>query len=453
MATNREEIIVRAGYDGSALATGLRQSGSAVKDFAREVGRDLLAVFSAGAIYSRIDSIFQKVRSLRSGAEKTGINVVDYQKLSAVANEELPDGAAKFDTAITKLNVKIGQGSKEFAKWKIHAKDAEGAMYEIADRMKAMTDPAERAAMAVDLMGRGGADLVPLLERGAVALKAMAAAKPGWSEADMKAIEDAHKNIESASNYMTLWLGKAISAFGGFFSELGRMSAFSDGDSAERGMQREQAILDIQKAKDAQEFAVEAAKEKADWEEQAARSARLAQEAITEAAAQAEKKAKALEAGYEFDKKSDKLNRDYSKLAAERDKLIHDITRGGSPADNTPFLPSLEELAGNRFSRGLKKQYGTGGQFDVAGGSYLQGTAQELELKQYQLAYDVSHGAGDGQLKQDQTRITQLKNVLAAAGFMAPDTDLADMSEHLEDVKESMAGLVKMAMTTGITIK
>ena len=68
MATNREEIIIRAGFDGSTLASGLRQGTHQVKEFAHEVGRDLLSAFSAGAIVAQVENIFKKVESIKSGA-------------------------------------------------------------------------------------------------------------------------------------------------------------------------------------------------------------------------------------------------------------------------------------------------------------------------------------------------------------------------------------------------
>jgi len=456
MATQREEIIVRAGFDNTALATGLRQANASVANFAREAGRSLLAAFSAGAVIAQIDSIFNRVKAIQAGASKTGLNVVDYQKLATVANEELPDGAAKFDSAVTKLNVKLGEGARQFEKWGIHAKTAEAALYEMADRMKSMDDPAQRAAMAVDLMGRGGADLVPLLERGAAALRSMAGAKGAWSREDMEAIADAHKNIEQTQNTITLAMGRTISYVAGFFRMLGRLTTPGSmkGEDIEKGRQFADAIVEAQKAADkkaldeedaakAAEAQADAAKRKADSDRDDALSAKERADAA-KAAAEADRKS------LEYTQHLHHLRRQAASLELQGRKIDQET-------------PTIADLAGRRFTQNLEHLYGAGGRFDLASGTGpFAKAAQQYELAQKQQLWDIIHGnaifdtAGrliGGQALEDKQRMIAAHNLLAGAGIETPAMQIASLRDKLNDIYTEIGELVKIASDTGIELK
>lgn len=451
MATNREEIIIRAGFDGTALASGLRQTTHQVKDFAKEVGRDLLSAFSAAAIVAQVENIFRKVEQIKSGASKTGIDVEAFQKLSTVAAEDLPQGAEKFEAAITKLNVKLGQGAKEFAKWGIHAKDAEGAMYEIADRMKAMEDPAQKAAMAVDLMGKSGADMVPLLERGAAALKAAAGEKLSWSKEDLEAIKDAHDSIEKTENAITIGIGKAISGFSWFFSELGRLSATSDGDRKERAHQEMQSHLDAIKKKDAEEAAVEDARERS------AIAEKLSEEAEKQ---NAQEKENAASAKFRADeekkiteqKRAQRQLDQYYRAAA---KIRADAERVGVDA------PTLDQLAGRGYMNKLGAAFGAGGQFDLgAGDGPGAKAAQDALYYKNKTTYDLIHGLGGfdkdgnltGQAKIDRDRGRAAQNLLGAMGLDTPAQKFEAMKISLNEINDNISDLLTSEKGKGLNV-
>jgi hypothetical protein len=182
-----------------------------------------------GSFVGMLEKSLAAVRQIKSESEMTGLSAEKFQQLSQIANEELPDGAAKFSAALSKLNVNIGEGTAKFQKWGIHARNANDAIFEMADRMKQMVDPAERAAMAVDLMGRGGAALVPMLQKGADALRQMSAGRTVFSDEDIKSISDAGRQVEEMENRVTIWAGKFISGIASAAQVLGSMKIFGGG--------------------------------------------------------------------------------------------------------------------------------------------------------------------------------------------------------------------------------
>ena len=369
----------------------------------------------------------------------------------------MPDGAAKFDIAITKLNVNLGRGAKEFEKWGIHATTAGAAMYEIADRMKATEDPAVRAAMAVDLMGRGGASMVPFLERGAAALKAIADTKPAWSVEDMKDIAAAHQNIEETQNRITLAIGKGIALFGGFFSDLGKIST---GPTAMKGAAKEeahqwmQAFLAKIKAEDQAKFdaedAAEAAEKKAKSEKDAADSQRDARDSARERA-DAEREAA------EHARKTYEMNKQYASLRRQE----RDLIGGGMKIDQE--TPSIADLAGRGFSSRLDKFYGRGGRGDLgAGDGPFAKAAQDYELAQKQQLWDIIHGNAKfdksgaligGQAFEDKQRMISAHNLLSGAGLDTPAMKLAEMNDKLNGIYDQIVELGRIAGETGIEIK
>ena len=219
------------GLDAEAAKRGLkameeanRTTAEKVKYAWKDIGNRISGFIGFGAFLEGLDKAFERVKQIQSGAAKTGLDTSTWQELSQIANEELPDGAEKFDAAITKLNVNIGEGAKNFEKWGINSRDAASAVFEIADKMQAMTDPAERAAMAVDLMGRGGAALVPMLVQGAAALHQMASEKSIFTPDDLENISKAHKQVEDMENRVTIWAGKFISAIADGAKFIGALS-------------------------------------------------------------------------------------------------------------------------------------------------------------------------------------------------------------------------------------
>jgi len=116
--------------------------------------------------------------------------------------------ADKMANALQKMQKGIGEGLAGTGKAKVAFErmgismehigqlPAKDQMYEIADAIAAIKNPAERAAAATAIFGSAGADMLPVLEGGSAALKAqeddLKSLQGTLSDADFKAIEDSN---------------------------------------------------------------------------------------------------------------------------------------------------------------------------------------------------------------------------------------------------------------------
>lgn len=434
MSTNNEEILIRLGLNSDAMKKGIDEATKSAKHSLSEglsdVGMDLLKGFTAGAIMAKMEGVFEKVKQLQSAAAKTGIDVTDYQRLSTIANEEMPDGASKFEQAITKLNVNIGKGGKEFEKWGIHARNAEDAMYEIADKMHETENPAERAAMAVELMGRSGVSLVPLLERGSAALKQMKDSKLGWTKEEIEGITNARLALEEAQNRITYGFGWMIAKFVDAAKFWGASSVgmhwadlSSDGLDANmiaENMQKIQEKITKEKRKQAESMETEQQKEtlgklQEENDKLHEKSKTLkelkdsikSQEDVVKSLGVAtfqfqdgsREKAEALIKLAEHQNKLEQTKLDLKKQQAEHDKRVEKVNSEQSKYDTAKDAlgrsrPTIEMLAGRDAKKRLEQTFGEGGEMDIeSGGGPFAQAAEDAEYYRKKQIYDLENPA------------------------------------------------------------
>jgi hypothetical protein len=139
-------------------------------------------VVAVGQITNMVRSFVDAADALDDLSQKTGVAVESLSELQYTANIEGVNVQSLGD-AFTKLSVNLqagARGSKElqqaFAQVGIAAKDlgtigADQAFRRIAAAFEGASDGPEKAALAVKLFGRAGADLIPLLNYGADGLK------------------------------------------------------------------------------------------------------------------------------------------------------------------------------------------------------------------------------------------------------------------------------------------
>ena len=145
---------------GSLLADGIRAATSAVFDFV-----------DAGAkiddIANRTGATAESLSQLKYAAEQSGTSIEDIEKgmrmLADVQTEAARGGSA---------------AAKSLARVGLSAKDLEGLspdqkLLAVAEALKNVEDPAERSSLAMDLLGKSGANLLPLMEDGAAGIQAL----------------------------------------------------------------------------------------------------------------------------------------------------------------------------------------------------------------------------------------------------------------------------------------
>jgi hypothetical protein len=139
-------------------------------------------VVAVGQITNMVRSFVDAADALDDLSQKTGVAVESLSELQYTANIEGVNVQSLGD-AFTKLSVNLqagARGSKElqaaFAQVGIAAKElgtigGDQAFRRIAAAFEGAADGPEKAALAVKLFGRAGADLIPLLNYGADGLK------------------------------------------------------------------------------------------------------------------------------------------------------------------------------------------------------------------------------------------------------------------------------------------
>lgn len=182
---------VNLGIDTAAFDKGLQGAQGSLG----KVGQMMKGAFVAAAaaavaaiagIGLAIRGIINDADDLSKTASKIGIPIEELSRLkyaadlSGVSIGQLQTGVSRLSRNMKDAAAGTGTGAKAFQQLGISVKGADGnlksateIMGEIGNRFATMPDGAEKTALAMELMGRSGADLIPLLNGGAAGLKAL----------------------------------------------------------------------------------------------------------------------------------------------------------------------------------------------------------------------------------------------------------------------------------------
>ena len=194
MPANNVAVVISAEDKTGAAINAASKSLSGLAGHARTVDSAFSSLTGIGSILGGIGAglsvvgistfikgISDSGDAMNDMAQRTGFAVEElskYQyaaKLSDLTNEEL-------ESSLNKLNKSIGSGSDAFGKIGINLKDAQGGLKsnsavleEVADKFAGMADGAQKAAIAQELFGKSGAQMIPFLNQGKAGLAAMGA--------------------------------------------------------------------------------------------------------------------------------------------------------------------------------------------------------------------------------------------------------------------------------------
>jgi hypothetical protein len=144
----------------------------------------LWASLVGGAVVAGFRSLVTAIDDLDESAQSLGTTASQLSNLRIAAGEA-GVGAEALDTSLTRLNVKISDaasGNKEaaalFKALGVSIRDAAGnvrpttdVLGDLANRFALLEDGPAKAALAVDVFGKAGARLLPLLNQGAAGLE------------------------------------------------------------------------------------------------------------------------------------------------------------------------------------------------------------------------------------------------------------------------------------------
>jgi hypothetical protein len=172
------EKVEKLEHEVDALHKTLHEFGQSIKSFAVEGAE----IFAIGELKEFVHGQVELGEALERTSAKTGLSTDELQKWQYVA-EQSALGTDEVAGALGRLQSQLGGGAKgrhgmagasqELQKLGIHAKDAAGKarpvgdiFMDVADKIKKTEDPTKRAAIAVQVFGRQGREMLPVLMKG-----------------------------------------------------------------------------------------------------------------------------------------------------------------------------------------------------------------------------------------------------------------------------------------------
>lgn len=263
-----------------------RQSSGVVRDLDRGFAglRTTFAALGGVAIFGGLVSSLSKVSSeldgLAKSAQGAGVTVEQLSALryaadfAGVGTEKLDKGLANLGRRLEEAKDGTGEAVKAFEKLDIDPEQFDNSadlIKTLADRFEQLPDGARKSAIAMQLFGRAGADLVPLLNSGSEGLEKMRveAERMGLiidTETAQAAerLNDNLNRIGKAAGALQVYLAgplintladlsdgfrNAQAAGKGFFDSLGALFSANDLQrAASEGIAVQETIAGIQKA-------------------------------------------------------------------------------------------------------------------------------------------------------------------------------------------------------------
>jgi hypothetical protein len=165
----------------------LKEGHKHVEDFKKElieVGKLALEAFAFHELHEFIEDQIKAGVELKTMATRLGTSTDELQAMQLAAQEAgvnvdaMSNGLRFLNRNIDEARRGGGETGAVFSRLGIQLKDAEGksrpaseVMADLADKMATIPDAAERTNVAMKLLGRGGAELVPVLAKGGQAFR------------------------------------------------------------------------------------------------------------------------------------------------------------------------------------------------------------------------------------------------------------------------------------------
>jgi hypothetical protein len=212
---------------GGALTKGLQRMQAKMKAFAasaKSIGAKMAGMGAAiRAPFAAAEGIFAEMGTqMADAAEKTGATVESLSQLkyaaeqSNVGFDELQNGLRKMQKGIGEAEQGNGEAVKSFRKLGISVSELKSLSPDkqfelIADKISQVSDPAERAAISMEVFGKSGDELLPLLMNGAKGIDGL------MKKADELGFTMSAADAESAKgltqSLKTLWQTVQVAAF------------------------------------------------------------------------------------------------------------------------------------------------------------------------------------------------------------------------------------------------
>jgi hypothetical protein len=224
------KLAVQITADTAGLASGLASAGRQTDNFESKLsgltsklkilGPAAVAAGGAFAI-GMVKSVANTADELAKLSSRTGVAVEDLSRLqyaaglSGVSNQALTASIERLSRGMADAANGTGEAGKAFEAMGVSVKNQDGSLrsqrdvlQDVAERFSGYADGAEKSALAQQIFGRSGAQLIPLLNNGAKGLKDMA------DESDRLGNTISTKTAKAAEQFNDN-LSRMSTAFGG----------------------------------------------------------------------------------------------------------------------------------------------------------------------------------------------------------------------------------------------
>lgn len=175
-------FIKSADSAGQSLGGGVNQALDVFQGLARggAAAAGVLAggfVAAAGAAILLVESAGKQAEILDQTSQKTGIAISTLQSWtvamaqSGLGMDTLTRGVKQLSDQIVQSRNPNSQAAEKFNQLGITATSVDGVLEQLADRFGMMPDGADKTRIAVEMFGKAGQDLIPILNKGSAGLR------------------------------------------------------------------------------------------------------------------------------------------------------------------------------------------------------------------------------------------------------------------------------------------
>lgn len=191
MANNRAQILIsavdqtRGAFD--SIKRNLGDLGNAARSLKGVLGT-LGVALSAAGLGAMVKSALDSADALSKLSQRVGITVESLSllmpaaELSGVSAEKFEGGLRRLATRMLEAATGSAEAARGFDALGVAFRNQDGSLratdqvlLDLADRFKTMPDGAEKTALAMQIFGKSGADLIPFLNQGRDGVEALTA--------------------------------------------------------------------------------------------------------------------------------------------------------------------------------------------------------------------------------------------------------------------------------------
>lgn len=211
------ELVTRLSFEADTAA--VEKFDSAINQLKNGlIGVGLSLGAAIGSVFAVVKTTAEAGDQLLALSQRTGIAVETLQglqyaaKLSNVGVEELSQSIGLLNRSVYEAQNGVGNSAKAFYRLGISVSSLKGqkpedTMLAIADAFQKIDNPAQKAALSQEIFGRSGQRLIPLLNKGAAGIRALAAEQAAFGQFSTEDAKAANEFEDSINRLKAIFVG------------------------------------------------------------------------------------------------------------------------------------------------------------------------------------------------------------------------------------------------------